>query len=96
MKTESEILEIEMARFSEPPRGRRPWHVGHCYDAVTQETLTALLLEYGRQVIIKQGSQKAMRESDCRIVSVKQSNVCGEKAATLFRFCQRNIHHTQR
>ena len=40
--TESNILRIDKARDSEPPRGRRPWHVEHSYDMGTRETLPAL------------------------------------------------------
>ena len=67
---ESYILVIVMVRLSRLPRGLRPWHVTHCCDTATRETLTVLTrwVSMAIQVIIKQGGQMTDRESDYSIV----------------------------
>ena len=66
---ESYILVIVMVRLSRLPRGLRPWHVTHCYDTATRETLAVLTrVSMAIQAIIKQGGQMTDRESDYSIV----------------------------
>lgn len=71
--TESYILIIVMVRLLKLPRGLRPWHATHGYDAATRETLSVLARcgSMAIQVIIKQGSQMTDRESDYSIVPMK-------------------------